>query len=71
MSALDVPDVVVTIAIAIGGLAYLAWFVGNFATFWSTTGDTPGARVMGVRGVPVSVQAALMFLSDESASPVG
>ena len=51
ISALDVPDVVVTIAIAIGGVAYLAWFVGYFATFWSTTGQTPGARVMGVRVV--------------------
>ncbi len=54
ISALDVPDVVVTIAIVIGGLAYLAWFVGYFATFWSTTGQTPGARVMGVRVVCAS-----------------
>jgi uncharacterized RDD family membrane protein YckC len=51
LSAFDVPDVVVTVAIAIGGLAYLAWFVGYFAVFWSTTGQTPGARVMGVRVV--------------------
>ena len=49
MSALDVPDVIVTITIAIGAVVYLAWCVGYFATFWSTTGQTPGARVMGVR----------------------
>ena len=69
ISALDVPDVVVTIAIAIGGVAYLAWFVGYFATFWSTTGQTPGARVMGVRvvragcGEPVRVGAAVIRLA--------
>ena len=37
--------------VAIGGVAYLLWFVAYFATFWSTTGQTPGARVMGVRVV--------------------
>jgi uncharacterized RDD family membrane protein YckC len=69
MSALDPPDVVVTIMIAIGGLAYLAWFVGYFATFWSTTGQTPGARVMGVRvvcasgGEPVRLRAAVVRLA--------
>jgi uncharacterized RDD family membrane protein YckC len=69
MSALDVPDVVVTIMIAVGGLAYLAWFVGYFATFWSTTGQTPGARVMGVRvvcasgGERVRLRAAVVRLA--------
>jgi uncharacterized RDD family membrane protein YckC len=69
ISALDVPDVVVTIAIAIGGVAYVAWFVGYFATFWSTTGQTPGARVMGVRVVcasgsePVRMRAAVVRLA--------
>ena len=51
MSAHDVPDIVVKITIAIGGVAYLVWFVGYFAMFWSTTGQTPGSRVMGVRVV--------------------
>jgi uncharacterized RDD family membrane protein YckC len=69
ISALDVPDVVVTIAIAIGGVAYVAWFVGYFATFWSTTGQSPGARVMGVRVVcasgsePVRLRAAVVRLA--------
>ena len=49
MSALDVPDIVRTITLAVGAVVYVAWFVGYFATFWSTTGQTPGARVMGVR----------------------
>jgi uncharacterized RDD family membrane protein YckC len=64
-----VPDVVVTITIAVGGLAYLAWFVGYFATFWSTTGQTPGARVMGIRvvcagaGGPLRLRSAVVRLA--------
>ncbi len=69
LSALDVPSAVVTVAIAIGGVAFLAWSVGYFATFWSTTGQTPGARVMGVRvacagtGGPVRLRSAVVRLA--------
>ena len=69
MSALDVPDVVVTITIAVGAVTYVAWFVGYFATFWSTTGQSPGARVMGVRvvcaksGESVRLRAAVVRLA--------
>ena len=68
ISAFEVTDVVVTITIAVGGLAYLAWFVGYFAMFWSTTGQTPGARAMGVRvvcpgGEPVRLGAAIVRLA--------
>ena len=68
ISALDVPDWVVTVTVAVGGVAYLAWFVGYFATFWSTTGQSPGARIMGVKVVcarsdgPVSLRAAIVRL---------
>jgi uncharacterized RDD family membrane protein YckC len=68
VSAFELPDVVVTIAIAAGAVAYLVWFVGYFAMFWSTTGQTPGARVMGVRvvcadgGEPVRLGAAIVRL---------
>ena len=68
ISALDVPDWVVTVTIAVGGVAYVLWFVGYFATFWSTTGQSPGARIMGVRvvcarsGGPVSLRAAVVRL---------
>ena len=69
ISAFELPDVVVTIAVVVGGLAYLAWFVGYFAMFWSTTGQTPGARVMGVRvvcagaGEPVRLRVAIVRLA--------
>jgi uncharacterized RDD family membrane protein YckC len=69
ISALDVPDTVVTITVAIGALAFTAWFVGYFATFWSTTGQTPGSRVMGVRvvcargGGPVRLRSAVVRLA--------
>ena len=35
-----------TILIAVGGALFLAWSVGYFVTFWSTTGQTPGSRLM-------------------------
>ncbi len=69
LSALDVPHGVKTVAIAVGGFAYLAWTIGYFATFWSTTGQTPGARVMGVRVVcagqdePVRPRRAIVRLA--------
>ena len=35
--------------IAIAAFVYVIWVVAYFATFWSTTGQTPGARVMHIR----------------------
>ena len=67
VSAFNVSDVVLTISVVAGGLAYVAWFVGYFAMFWSTTGQTPGARLMGVRvvcagGEQVRLRAAIVRL---------
>jgi uncharacterized RDD family membrane protein YckC len=33
------------------GVAYVAWTAGYFVMFWSTTGQTPGARLMRIRVV--------------------
>ena len=69
ISAFDLPDVVVTITVAVGAVVYFAWFVGYFAMFWSTTGQTPGARIMGVRvvcvngGETVRLRAAVVRLA--------
>ena len=68
LSALDVPHGVKTVAIAVGGVTYVAWLLGYFAMFWSTTGQTPGSRVMGVRVLcaardePVRLRAAVVRL---------
>ena len=69
ISAFNLSDTVVTIAVVVGGLAFLAWSIGYFATFWSTTGQTPGSRVMGVRvvcangGEAVRLRAAVVRLA--------
>jgi uncharacterized RDD family membrane protein YckC len=68
VSAFDVPDGVITVLVVIGGAAFFAWGVAYFAMFWSTTGQTPGSRVMGVRvvcaggGEPVRLRSAIMRL---------
>lgn len=40
-----------TLWIVLGATAYVLWSVGYFVVFWSTTGQTPGARVMQIRVV--------------------
>ena len=47
LSVLSIPgDSLDTVLIAAGGALFLAWSVGYFVTFWSTTGQTPGSRLM-------------------------
>ena len=45
------PDRVAKLAVVVGGVVYLLWVVGYFVTFWSTTGQTPGSRLMRIRVV--------------------
>jgi uncharacterized RDD family membrane protein YckC len=40
--------------VVIGGVVYVLWTAGYFVGFWSTTGQTPGARFMQVRLVTPS-----------------
>jgi uncharacterized RDD family membrane protein YckC len=49
VSVLELPDGVKTAAIAVGGAAYAIWTVTYFVTFWSTTGQTPGSRLLRIR----------------------
>lgn len=49
LSLVHLPHGVQTVLAVIGGLAYVFWLVGYFVVFWSTTGQTPGARVMQIR----------------------
>jgi uncharacterized RDD family membrane protein YckC len=49
LSILELPDTTVTILVAIGGVLYVVWGIAYFVAFWSTTGQTPGSRVMRIR----------------------
>ncbi len=49
LSLLHLPSDVKTILAAIGTAAYVLWLVGYFVVFWSTTGQTPGARMMQIK----------------------
>ncbi|MGA9856753.1 MAG: RDD family protein [Solirubrobacteraceae bacterium] len=37
------------LAVTIGSVLFAAWVVGYFVLFWTTTGQTPGSRVMQIR----------------------
>jgi uncharacterized RDD family membrane protein YckC len=49
LSILDPSNNVEAVALAVGAVAYVAWTVGYFVTFWSTTGQTPGSRLLQIR----------------------
>jgi len=49
LSVLHLPGGVETAIVAVGGAAYLVWIAGYFITFWSTTGQTPGNRLLRIR----------------------
>ena len=49
LSVLSVPDAVSIVAIVSGCVVFVAWTIGYFVTFWSTTGQTPGSRLLRIR----------------------
>lgn len=49
LSILSVSDTAETVLLACGGVAFVVWTVAYFAVFWSTTGQTPGNRLMHIR----------------------
>jgi uncharacterized RDD family membrane protein YckC len=48
LSLVEIPDRLTTLLVAIGTALALVWSVAYFTFFWSTTGQTPGNRVMGI-----------------------
>jgi len=46
---LHFPKGLQNVLVVIGAVTYVLWSVAYFAAFWSTTGQTPGARVMQIR----------------------
>lgn len=49
LSVFPVGHTVRTVLVAVGGALFFAWVVGYFTTFWGTTGQTPGNRVMQIQ----------------------
>jgi uncharacterized RDD family membrane protein YckC len=49
ISVLDLPSEVKSAAAAVGGVAYVLWTVAYFVTCWSSTGQTPGDRLLHIR----------------------
>lgn len=64
-SFFDLPQDLRTVLAAAGVVAGALWAVGYFVAFWSTSGETPGDRLMRIRvqdeqtGGPVPVARAL------------
>lgn len=49
LSVFPVSHDVHTVVVAVGGVLFFVWLAAYFATFWATTGQTPGNRVMSIR----------------------
>jgi uncharacterized RDD family membrane protein YckC len=49
LSLLHLPTEVNAILAGVGGFIYILWLIGYFVVFWSTTGQTPGARIMQIQ----------------------
>ena len=49
MNLFKVPSKVDAALAAVGAVVFIVWGAAYFVTFWSTTGQTPGARVMRFR----------------------
>ena len=69
LSVLSVPSDVETAVFGFAGGICLLWTAAYFVTFWSTTGQTPGNRVLGIRvcsaatGGPLRPARALLRLA--------
>jgi uncharacterized RDD family membrane protein YckC len=49
LSVVSPPDRFDPAIVAVGSVAYALWLVGYFVVFWSTTGQTPGNRLLEIR----------------------
>ena len=49
LSILSISDTAENVLLACGAGAFIVWTVAYFAVFWSTTGQTPGNRLMRIR----------------------
>jgi uncharacterized RDD family membrane protein YckC len=49
LSILPIGDSATVALIAFGGVVFIVWTIAYFTVFWSTTGQTPGGRLMQIR----------------------
>jgi uncharacterized RDD family membrane protein YckC len=49
LSILEIHQSLKVVLLAVGGVAFVIWTVAYFTVFWSTTGQTPGNRLMQIR----------------------
>jgi uncharacterized RDD family membrane protein YckC len=49
LSILSISNTAETVLLACGAGAFAVWTLAYFAVFWSTTGQTPGNRLMRIR----------------------
>jgi uncharacterized RDD family membrane protein YckC len=49
LSVLSAPDSLRGALVTIGAALFVAWTVAYFVVFWSTTGQTPGSRLLRIR----------------------
>jgi uncharacterized RDD family membrane protein YckC len=49
LSVLHLPSSAEAAIAVAGGVVYVVWSLAYFVTFWSTTGQTPGDRMMHIR----------------------
>jgi uncharacterized RDD family membrane protein YckC len=57
LSVLSIPDGITDLLVVAGGGLYVLWSVGYFVAFWSTTGQTPGARLLRFKVCTMSLGA--------------
>jgi uncharacterized RDD family membrane protein YckC len=49
LSVLNTPSKTDDVLVVVGGALFVIWTIAYFVAFWSTTGQTPGDRVMRIR----------------------
>jgi uncharacterized RDD family membrane protein YckC len=49
LSVLSISDSLEVVLVAVGGALFVMWTLAYFVVFWSTTGQTPGNRLMQIR----------------------
>jgi uncharacterized RDD family membrane protein YckC len=52
LSIISLPGWLKAVVAAIGAGLYVLWLTGYFVTFWTTTGQTPGDRMLHIRVRP-------------------